>query len=97
MPRLAIMIGGGVPMKDHDNWLQVALTNGLPFGDGLRQRYNNSRWDGAGRSASATGEIPQHLISTGCNNPVSFPGSDNVQNQESIHCSRLESFQHPRP
>jgi hypothetical protein len=28
MLMLAIMIGGGVPMKDHDNWPRVALTNG---------------------------------------------------------------------
>jgi len=29
MLMLAIMIGGGVPMKDHDNWQQVVLTNGM--------------------------------------------------------------------
>jgi hypothetical protein len=53
------MIGGGVPMKDHDKWLQVAVTNGVNFGDGLRQRYNKSRI-GTARAGSdfATGENP---------------------------------------
>jgi hypothetical protein len=51
MPRLAVMIGGGVPMKDHDKWLQVAVTNGLNFGDGIRQRYNKSRWEQRGPGA----------------------------------------------
>jgi hypothetical protein len=38
-------------MKDHDKWLQVAVTNGLNFGDGIRQRYNKSRWEQRGPGA----------------------------------------------
>ncbi len=64
----------------------------------LQQRYNKEKWDGAGRDAIATGAIPAASHGkTGCNNPVRFPGSDLVQDQEKIHCSQLESFQHPRP
>jgi hypothetical protein len=35
-------------MKHHDKCLQVGLTNGLHFGDGLQQRYNKDRWGARG-------------------------------------------------
>jgi hypothetical protein len=51
MLMLAIMICGGVPMKDHDNWRRVALTNDWRFGDGFEQRHNQGRWGARGPEA----------------------------------------------
>jgi hypothetical protein len=107
MLMLAIMIGGGVPMKDHDNWQQVALTNGRRSGDGLKQRYNEGRWDGAGRELSATGEIlaASHEQRAATTPWMVFPGffwswtmnPPEPNRKKRTHCSRMESFQHPRP
>jgi hypothetical protein len=111
MLMLAIMIGDGVPMKDHDKWRQVALTNGWRSHDGFEQRYNKARWDARGPGAPLQpAKFSRHLTDrTGCNNPVggfsrfldfsrfrtTYSGkSDRAKRTD---CSRMESFQHPRP
>jgi hypothetical protein len=42
---LAISIGGGVPMKVHDNWREVAVTNGVT--PGLREYGTGNAAGGA--------------------------------------------------
>jgi hypothetical protein len=71
MLMLAISIGGGVPMKNHDKWPQVALTNGWRSDDGFEQRYNRDRWDGRGPIAPLQpAKFSRIPLGTGCNNPV---------------------------
>jgi hypothetical protein len=64
------MIGGGVPMKDHDNCPQVALTNGWRFGDGFEPGYNECRWDAPGPLQQLhPRQFPTHLTKYGLQQP----------------------------
>jgi hypothetical protein len=66
---LAIAIGGVAPMKNHDNWPQLARTNGWAFGmdeSSVTINPDGTAWAG---SASATGEVLAHPIGNGLQQP----------------------------